>query len=56
MGKSVHFAYAVPYTYTDMLKDLCRAKQNILGKKSNDEYSPKIKILRTEDYADYQKF
>ena len=33
-GCTVSFAYSVPYSYTDMLEDLDRVKENLLKKGS----------------------
>ena len=55
-GKCVQFAYAVPYTYTDLLADLNRAKRTLLRKSKRTNVSPTLRVLNREDYIDYAKF
>ena len=55
-GKAVEFAYAVPYTYTDLLADLNRAKRTLLRKSKRQAASPTLRVLNREDYIDYAKF
>ena len=42
------FAYAVPYGYSDLLKDLNQVKENLLNDENFEQYKP----ITKEDYLE----
>ena len=47
-GNNVIFAYAVPYGYSDLLKDLNQVKENLLNDENFEQYKP----ITKEDYLE----
>lgn len=45
MGKTVTFCYAKPYGYTDLVKDLNRAKHKLLKDVDGEDNQRQIKLL-----------
>ena len=55
-NSAVYFAYARPYGYTDLKKDLKEAKDLLMEKKLDNGMLPELRILDKKDYVDYHKF
>ena len=47
IGKAVYFAYAVPYTYTDLLRDLDAAKGTLCALAGEGSASPGFRVIES---------
>ena len=47
IGKAVSFAYAVPYTYTDLLRDLDAAKHTLCALAGDGSASPGYRVIES---------
>ena len=55
-GKAVEFAYALPYSYSELNNDLEEAKTNLLKHTDKSKMEPKLKYLTNKQYIDYNKY